>query len=195
MKHALHCGELLLAAKKLVGHGEWLPWLAANCTVSERTAQAYIRVASRRPELEEKAQQRCGFEDLSFRQGLKLLAEPTKPTKTATELFEDEARPDSKYIPPKERYLCGTRDGTTVYIAHAEKHPGYCFVTRHDFGELKEDNLSVVETPKRPVRNDFIESALDRLRVDAASLVWEEVPCDPWPENPYWIPDDRQQQP
>ena len=27
---AAECGRLLIEAKKLVGHGQWLPWLEAN---------------------------------------------------------------------------------------------------------------------------------------------------------------------
>ena len=37
--HAIRAGDLLIAAKELVGkHGEWLPWLADNTEVSERAA-------------------------------------------------------------------------------------------------------------------------------------------------------------
>jgi hypothetical protein len=36
---------LLLEAKANVADGEWLPWLAANCEMSARTAQAYLRLA------------------------------------------------------------------------------------------------------------------------------------------------------
>jgi hypothetical protein len=45
VSNAIAAGELLLEAKKQVGHGEWLPWLAENCDISERTAQAYMRLA------------------------------------------------------------------------------------------------------------------------------------------------------
>jgi Protein of unknown function (DUF3102) len=38
-------GEHLIEAKRLVGHGQWLPWLRDNCSMSERTAQLYMRVA------------------------------------------------------------------------------------------------------------------------------------------------------
>ena len=73
--HALRCGELLLRAKDLVEHGEWLPWLSANCEFSERTAQAYMRIAVHWPELE-KAQR---VADLSFRDALQLVAENRDP--------------------------------------------------------------------------------------------------------------------
>ena len=48
---ARRAGTLLLEAKKLVPHGQWEDWLTDNCTVAVRTAQAYMRLASRLPEL------------------------------------------------------------------------------------------------------------------------------------------------
>jgi DNA N-6-adenine-methyltransferase (Dam)/Protein of unknown function (DUF3102) len=46
MEHAIRCGELLLQAKAALAHGEWLPWLEANTTVSARQSQRYMRLAS-----------------------------------------------------------------------------------------------------------------------------------------------------
>jgi Protein of unknown function (DUF3102) len=43
LEHAIAVGALLIEAKELVAHGEWLPWLQANCRVSERSAQVYSR--------------------------------------------------------------------------------------------------------------------------------------------------------
>jgi hypothetical protein len=37
-------GGLLVEAKKQVEHGEWLPWLAREFSISERSAQRYIKV-------------------------------------------------------------------------------------------------------------------------------------------------------
>lgn len=52
--YAYRTGELLLQAKRKLPHGQWLPWLAANCSdISERTAQVYMRIARRWPELEQ----------------------------------------------------------------------------------------------------------------------------------------------
>jgi hypothetical protein len=73
LEHARRAGELLIQAKAHVPHGEWLPWLETNCPdVAERTAQAYMRVARRWPELEAKAQR---VADLPMRQALALLAD------------------------------------------------------------------------------------------------------------------------
>jgi hypothetical protein len=73
--HARAAGELLIRAKRLCGHGGWIPWLKANVRFSERTAQAYMRVAREWDTLQAKAQH---VADLSYRDGLKLLADPAE---------------------------------------------------------------------------------------------------------------------
>jgi hypothetical protein len=47
LEHARKAGELLAEAKRRVKHGEWLPWLKANCKMTNRTAKRYMRVATR----------------------------------------------------------------------------------------------------------------------------------------------------
>lgn len=74
--HAVRAGELLIEAKALVRHGEWLPWLATNFAASERTAQNYMRLAAAYPELVAKS---APATDLTMRQALALLAAPTLP--------------------------------------------------------------------------------------------------------------------
>ena len=76
LEHARRAGDLLAEAKEQVPHGEWLPWLAANCAVSERQAQNYMRIASRWDVL--KNETRCGFGELSLRAALAILAEPAE---------------------------------------------------------------------------------------------------------------------
>ena len=46
---AIKAGLLLLQAKKLVRHGSFAEWIAANCILSERTAQLYMQVARKFP--------------------------------------------------------------------------------------------------------------------------------------------------
>jgi hypothetical protein len=45
LENAILCGELLLEAKRLVGHGRFLPWLDENTTLGPRQVQRYMRVA------------------------------------------------------------------------------------------------------------------------------------------------------
>jgi Protein of unknown function (DUF3102) len=52
LEHAIAAGALLIEAKELVAHGEWLDWLQANCHVSQRQAQTYMRLARNRHKLD-----------------------------------------------------------------------------------------------------------------------------------------------
>ncbi len=54
--HAAKAGDLLVEAKALLDHGEWLPWLAEHCRISRRTAQLYTRIARNREAIEANAQ-------------------------------------------------------------------------------------------------------------------------------------------
>ena len=46
IEHARAAGDKLLQAKAQVEHGQWLPWLAANCpALADRTARVYMRLA------------------------------------------------------------------------------------------------------------------------------------------------------
>jgi hypothetical protein len=71
VRHAIAAGELLVEAKGQLGHGRWLPWLRDHCTISERTAQLYMRVAKNRAEIEN--QMRNGVADLSLNEVAALL--------------------------------------------------------------------------------------------------------------------------
>jgi hypothetical protein len=72
VRHAIAAGELLIEAKAQFGqHGRWLPWLKDHCTISERTAQLYMRVAKSRTEVED--QMRNGVADLSLNEAAALL--------------------------------------------------------------------------------------------------------------------------
>jgi hypothetical protein len=66
---AMEAGRLLIQAKDQVGHGGWLPWLKANTSVSERTAQAYMKLARDLPKSAVTA-------DLTLDGALKLLVAP-----------------------------------------------------------------------------------------------------------------------
>jgi hypothetical protein len=69
--HAIKAGELLVEAKALLRHGQWLPWLTANCSLSERSAQLYMRIAKNCEQIE--MQIRSGVADLSLNQAAALL--------------------------------------------------------------------------------------------------------------------------
>jgi hypothetical protein len=68
VQHALKVGGLLLLVKAGLRHGEWLPWLAANVSIAERTAQDYMNLASQRDPRR--------VADLPLRKALATIAEP-----------------------------------------------------------------------------------------------------------------------
>jgi hypothetical protein len=73
IEHAITAGNLLIEAKaKLNKHGQWLPWLRANCTMSERTAQLYMRPARFAPELQAKS---ASLADLTIERAVSLIAD------------------------------------------------------------------------------------------------------------------------
>jgi hypothetical protein len=77
---------LLLEAKAALKHGEWLPWLKAHVAFSERTAQAYMRLASGWDRLKS-----ATAADLGLRDALALLREPGQPRQADTvEVLSDE---------------------------------------------------------------------------------------------------------
>jgi hypothetical protein len=45
LDHAIAAGRLLLEARELVGHGNWIQWLEGNCRVGVRQAQTFMRLA------------------------------------------------------------------------------------------------------------------------------------------------------
>lgn len=47
---AAQMGAMLIEMKSLLPHGEFIPYVTANCVVRVRQAQQYIKVAERKPE-------------------------------------------------------------------------------------------------------------------------------------------------
>lgn len=70
--HAITAGELLLEAKRMVPHGQWRTWLGESVAFSERTAQAYMRLAKARCQLTEENPQ--ALADLTLTEALSRLA-------------------------------------------------------------------------------------------------------------------------
>jgi hypothetical protein len=62
---AIACGQMLLEARSKAGHGQWLPWLRQNVTFGERSAQGYMRLAVRAPELNEGSTIRDALKELA----------------------------------------------------------------------------------------------------------------------------------
>lgn len=81
LEHAIRAGELLIAAKGQLRHGDWLPWLERFFPASARTAQVYMRLAKRA--------EPAYFDSIDS--ALKALAEPS-----GQELTEPAALPEPR---------------------------------------------------------------------------------------------------
>jgi hypothetical protein len=80
---AIAAGEALIQAKAAVPDGTWLSWLKRHCTVSDRTAQLYMRLAEHKLQLETEARERgATIADQTLNGAIKLLsAKTTRPSK------------------------------------------------------------------------------------------------------------------
>ena len=71
--HAIRCGEMLIAAKAKVPHGEWESWLEENAEVSLRTSQRYMRLASNTTSVS------LLDGDMGIAEALEMISTPTAP--------------------------------------------------------------------------------------------------------------------
>ena len=102
VQHAIRAGELLTEAKGKVPHGEWLPWLAENCAIRERTAQTYMRLSRELPKLDPSKAQRVA--DLPLRDAVRALTSPGWDSAAAAFLdvcrdILDEMKPTAEMSP------------------------------------------------------------------------------------------------
>jgi hypothetical protein len=71
--HAMNAGDMLIEVKDKLKPGAWLPWLCEKCSLTERTAQRYMRLARNRASIE--ANTTC-VSDLSINGALAFLTVP-----------------------------------------------------------------------------------------------------------------------
>ena len=72
VEHAMEAGRILLEAKAVVGHGNWLDWLGRNVEFADRTARLYMRLAETVPALPDTDRQRVA--EMSLRQAAKAIS-------------------------------------------------------------------------------------------------------------------------
>lgn len=97
--HAFRAGALLLKAKAQVPHGRWLPWLRENVKFSERSAQAYMRLAAKQESIRSNI---ADAEDgISVRQALEHLRRPLRAEyqeEDRAEETEEEGSAEAKHL-------------------------------------------------------------------------------------------------
>src|SRR5262249_13527149 len=89
VQRAIEIGELLVEAKKRVGHGKFEKWLTTNTTLPYRSADRYMNFAKKRSEIEAQFGKSANLADLNLTSAQRLLA----PPKSAQEKLGDVRKP------------------------------------------------------------------------------------------------------
>ena len=187
--HALKAGDLLLKAKALAGqHGYWGDWLHAHCDISERTAQAYMRLARNRPAIEANPQATA---DLTIEDALQGLARPKPPM---------EIDADYAILPAVTEYLPAEGQARVGFLVkpemcvveffgviESEKHPGYYHLVHLEFfrcGDGDDDGGGVESWTPKPIRSDGIRMWLEGFTRHPNlfdQIEWEDRAAADWP--------------
>ena len=176
LERAIEAGERLIEAKALVAHGQWLPWLKELCDLSERSAQAYMRLARHKDVVNTKS---AAVADLTMRAAVAEITEPKWPDKLS-EIFKA-----VRHLPFIGHIKVGLREDEAgwdeVWIAPSYQHNGFCYVTH--IWTARTGDATMVGT-KRPVRADFVSTLIDaHLSCDLGGVEWHDIPYPPWTYN------------
>jgi hypothetical protein len=136
LERARATGELLLEAKAAVGHGKFLPWLAAHCPqIPERVAQRWMRLAEHWSEIESKSD---AVSDLTVTSALRLIEGPPFPWVEGRDAFT-------------------YSNGKLIVIHRSEEHPG------HVHWSIVDTNEWFTEASSRPCHADSLHLFLNAL--------------------------------
>jgi len=136
LEHAMNAGDLLLEAKGSAPHGTWQGWLEDHFDGSVRTAQAYMRVASRRGEVEAAKTQSSA--PLSLDGALKALSAPKdapQPEHPST-LEEMEARAEEGLSEARAAALGIAENLDAIRRGRGYEHRGYASFADYVTGEF-----------------------------------------------------------
>jgi len=118
--YAAKCGAKLIEAKEQCAHGEWLPWLEANCRVKQSQAKNYIRVAKEYPQLLDSNRQLTGVFP-GIEQAISLLSAPDEVKEAVQEKLDAGEHVTVKEIEELKRKL---KEEQAARIQHQGKAQG-----------------------------------------------------------------------
>jgi hypothetical protein len=136
LEHALAAGDLLLEAKSACPHGAWQAWLENSFAGSVRTAQAYMRVAAHRDEVEAAKTQSSA--PLSLAGVLKALSTPKDEPwpEYPTTLEELEARAEDGLAQARAAALGIAESLTAIHRGRGWEHLGYASFADYVTGQF-----------------------------------------------------------
>lgn len=169
IEHAMKAGALLIEAKEQVPHGQWLPWIEANCAMSERTAQLYMRLTRHKDIVDTKS---ATVADLTIRGAVAEITEPKKPF-------------DVQHLPLAGHIKIGVRETAAgwdeVCIAPHQFHETYYYVTH--IWTPRVGNIEVTGV-RKPIRADMISTLIEaHLACNLRGIEWRDKPYPAWTCN------------
>lgn len=171
IRHALHAGDLLIEAKRQIGHGGFGKWLAENFDGSERTAQTYMRIARSRAAIEGNPQRAA---DLTVRAATAQIAKVARFTRVAKQAEETRSACIQAGTP--------TLQGRQLYILRNEAEKKWCVILRKnavgaqlpellDKARSKPDHAALLQDAKdREARAVKLADEAELLKRQAANI-------------------------
>ena len=159
LKHAMEAGERLLEAKATIGHGGWLEWLFSNVSFSQRTAQAYMRLASKKDDLKLKS---AATADLTIECAVQAIAGPSRPALQPRMMMFTEPGETWAEIEARVGILSSERGRDTILVTPCPTQEGFYYVA-HYFHPYDFRDEAPCEFTKRPVRQDFVRAVIEKL--------------------------------
>jgi hypothetical protein len=169
---AIRVGEYLIEAKRLVKHGEWLPWLTVHVDISDRMARHYMRLAKHKEMINPKSET---VPDLTLRGAIAEL------TESRTDL---PAR-----LPTANTVKIGIQSSAAgwheIWVAPSAIFTGFFYVT--GIRTLRGGGGSLVGT-RKPICLGFVDEliqshCLTEAHCDVTDLQWTEHQFQPWSYN------------
>jgi|UniRef100_A0A7C3EEJ8 hypothetical protein len=131
LKLIFETGKRLAAAKEMLDHGQFLPWLQQNFTLSERTAQRYIKVYETYKDMPLELIETKTIKDAYIEAGIKKLL-PVEATESAT--TPDLPRPVSEKDQLVWLFRQPTRSGASLKKHRVQAVNGQVYIYRKDTG-------------------------------------------------------------
>ncbi|MBN2359676.1 MAG: DUF3102 domain-containing protein [Deltaproteobacteria bacterium] len=172
--HAVRAGELLLQAKEQLPHGDWLPWLQDHCELTERTAQAYMRLARTLPTLDEAKAQRVA--DLPLREALRAIAAPREQQPEGAPALDLPPVPP-EMVPGEGEAVIGLSGNYRFIVYPSVEHPGFFFTVCMELFDGFDG--CVIETSERPIRGDCLALLASIARFPMQGARYERTPAAP----------------
>lgn len=141
VEHARRAGELLIEAKKSVGHGGWLQFCRDNVKFGIRSAQNYMRLAAQMPKLTEEKAQRVAH--LPIRDALEQLCVSNAKLRS----LDDQTR-------EQVAAMVEQKETTVMTAAHAVRREQKLAKYRYTTGARVESAVKIDGRPLNIKRNE-----------------------------------------